>query len=1102
MADLVSAGRWPSGKSEVASLLRLRDWATSPLGPPEDWPQSLRMIVDLILPSSAQIVLFWGAELVALYNDAYAYRIGAKHPRALARPGAESWAELWDELEPVLRHVLDTGETATARDKPFELERFGYPETAFFDISYSPVRDESGAIAGVLCIVEETTERVVAQERLAFRIALADRLRALSDPLELIGAAEEALGRELGVSRVGYGEMADGDTRFLHSERDWTDDGIVAGPGLHDLDALGPEARDEIRSGRTLVLANAATDPRIPAGRARAALAALDVGAMVMVPLWKRKRMIAAIYVHSRAPRHWSPADISLIEEVAGRTWEAVERARIEAALRESEARFRNMADHAPVMMWLTDANGRCTYLNRAWYEFTGQKEAEAEGLGWLDATHPEDEPMTAGIFRAAVAAQQSFRLEFRLWRASGGYCWAIDAGSPRFGPDGEFLGHVGAVIEIDERRKAEEALAASEAHKRLAIEAARIGTWELRPATGELIWDARCRELFGLGPDAEVTVDSFLAGCVEEDRARMSAAMADAVDPAGSGLIADEYRVIGIEDGVERWLAMRGRATFGTAGCMRFIGVVIDISDQKRAEAELRALNAMLEMQVSERTREIDRIWRNSRDLLVVIGADGIFRAINPAWTATLGHEPEEVVGRSFLDFVWPEDVAMAQAGLDEATVGARTNFEYRYRHKDGSPRWISWRTSHEGDLVYADGRDITAEKAQEEALRQAEDQLRQSHKMEAIGQLTGGVAHDFNNLLTVIRASADLLRRHALPEEKRRRYIDAISDTADRAAKLTGQLLAFARRQALKPETFDVADRIGTLAEMIRTAVGSRVELVLDLDCTVCAVEADASQLDTALVNMAVNARDAMNGAGTLMIRLRAVDRVPGRQGIRPVVGDFVSIAVSDTGEGIAPEALDRIFEPFYTTKGVGKGTGLGLSQVYGFVKQSGGAIQVASEPGRGASFTLYLPRVQGPVAPAGTPPPVAEGRPAEQARILLVEDNAQVGEFATQLLYELGYEPIWTASAEEAMALLETSADSFDIVFSDVVMPGIGGVELGRIVRARWPGLPVVLTSGYSHVLAEEGRNGFELLHKPYSAEDLSRVLRVAARARRAR
>ena len=382
----------------------------------------------------------------------------------------------------------------------------------------------------------------------------------------------------------------------------------------------------------------------------------------------------------------------------------------------------------------------------------------------------------------------------------------------------------------------------------------------------------------------------------------------------------------------------------------------------------------------------------------------------------------------------------------------------------------------------------------------RVTEEALRQSQKMEAVGQLTGGVAHDFNNLLTVIRSSTELLKRPSLSDERRTRYIAAISDTVDRAAKLTGQLLAFARRQALQPEVFAACDSVRAIVEMLRTLTGGRIEIVTHLPTESCLISADPSQFDTALVNMAVNARDAMEGEGRLTISVAPVEVLPALRSHPAVPGSYVAVSIADTGSGIPTQRLDQVFEPFFTTKGIGQGTGLGLSQVFGFAKQSGGEVAVASEVGEGTEFTLYLPRITDRIvaaAPTAEPESLQDG---QGARVLVVEDNSAVGVFATQTLAELGFKTLLTRNGEEALAELDRNASSFDVVFTDVVMPGMSGVELAHEISRRYDHLPVVLTSGYSHILAQSGTDGFELLHKPYSIEELSRILRKASTWRR--
>ena len=388
-----------------------------------------------------------------------------------------------------------------------------------------------------------------------------------------------------------------------------------------------------------------------------------------------------------------------------------------------------------------------------------------------------------------------------------------------------------------------------------------------------------------------------------------------------------------------------------------------------------------------------------------------------------------------------------------------------------------------------------MTLERRIEDRTRElmaSEEALRHSQRMDAVGQLTGGVAHDFNNLLTVIRGSVDLLRRPDLPPERRARYVEAIGDTADRAAKLTGQLLAFARRQTLNPAAFDVGERLRAVTDMLNSVTGTRVNVTLDLPDERCVVRADVSQFETALVNMAVNARDAMAGDGRLTITLACSVNKPAIRGHAAADSAFAAISLADTGTGIAAADLERVFEPFFTTKAVGKGTGLGLSQVFGFAKQSGGDVDVRSIPGEGTAFTLYLPLAE-PGAEPEAAAPAQERRPGKPGlSILIVEDNEEVGRFANEALDDMGYRTLLVSSAEEALDQLETVEAGFDIVFSDVVMPGIGGLELAKRLSQTRPDLPVILASGYSHVLAEEGAHGFPLLQKPYSTEQLVRAI----------
>jgi PAS domain S-box-containing protein len=503
----------------------------------------------------------------------------------------------------------------------------------------------------------------------------------------------------------------------------------------------------------------------------------------------------------------------------------------------------------------------------------------------------------------------------------------------------------------------------------------------------------------------------------------------------------------------------------------------------------------------------------------------DGNNTETNQLYQDYTGRSAADLNGERWIDIVHPDDRAHILEGWKQAiATGQLFKERYRLRGGDGKHRCFDCRALPERDeqdrIVRWLGTciDVEAEAQAQSQLeqlnrdleqavtartvelveesRKTEEALRQSQKMEAIGQLTGGVAHDFNNLLTVIRSSADLLRRQQLTEEKKQRYIDAIADTADRAAKLTGQLLAFSRRQALKPTVFDASERVNEVADMLRTIAGSRVELAVEDRCQTCHIEADPSQFETALVNIVANARDAMDGEGRVTIGIDDVAGIPARRGHTAAAGDFVAISITDTGQGIAPDDLVHIFEPFFTTKEVGKGTGLGLSQVFGFAKQSGGEVDVQSSAGKGTTFTIYLPRTHA-AASVTTTDFTLEVPLVGRGHVLVVEDNKMVGEFAAQLLEELGYKTTWAHSGQAALDLLHDTPKDFDVVFTDVVMPGMSGVALGQAVRRLDPTLPVVLTSGYSHILAEKGTHGFELLRKPYSVEALSRILRHVVR-----
>lgn len=569
--------------------------------------------------------------------------------------------------------------------------------------------------------------------------------------------------------------------------------------------------------------------------------------------------------------------------------------------------------------------------------------------------------------------------------------------------------------------------------------------------------------------------------------------------------------------DGSVGWAQVRAVPLFDQGGKITgWLGAASDITDRKNAEAflkeseaQLRDFNAMLEEQVAERTAEL-RLYRDVIDANAVPTCifDNEYRlvafneAYSQAFRAIYGYSLE---GRELLPELLPAEQALV---LREQLRRVLSGETFRVSAEFGDPSLL--RRSYElaytplrdpsgsvaGGFCFAN--DVTEQIKSQVELERAQAALRQAQKIEAVGQLTGGVAHDFNNLLTIIRSSCDLLKRPNLLEEKRLRYIEAISTTVDRASRLTGQLLAFARRQTLKPEVFAPCENIRSVAEMLATLSGPRIDIDIRSPETPYYVYADSGQFDTALVNMAVNARDALCGKGRIEIRVSPADKIPAVRLQPATTGRYVAVSVSDTGTGIAPEQLESIFEPFFTTKALGKGTGLGLSQVFGFAKQSGGEVIVESKVGKGSTFTLYLPRVDSRVEPRREKPPAPEPLvPDHGTRVLMVEDNPDISAFCQTALVELGYQPSTAANAEEALELLSKQPDQFDVVFSDVVMPGMNGIDLGKTIRRQYPLMPVVLTSGYSEVLAQHGSYGFDLLQKPYSIDQLSSFLTKAIR-----
>ena len=526
-------------------------------------------------------------------------------------------------------------------------------------------------------------------------------------------------------------------------------------------------------------------------------------------------------------------------------------------------------------------------------------------------------------------------------------------------------------------------------------------------------------------------------------------------------------------------------------------------LADQEvaRGQAELRALNETLERRVEERTAERDRMWDTSPDLMLVLSPDGFYRRTNPAWTAVLGYEPDELVGLHATDLTHPDDLASSLAALATARAGTLPSFENRFRHKDGGYRWIQWVAAPSPDEIFATGRHVTAAKEAEEQLRRTGEQLRQAQKMEAVGQLTGGLAHDFNNLLTGIAGSLDLLgtriRQGRLGDLDR--YLAAAQGSAQRAAALTHRLLAFSRRQTLDPKPTDVNRLVAGMEELIRRTMGPAIAFEVLGDADLWPVRVDPSELENALLNLCINARDAMPDGGRLTIETanRWLDEPAAAERDLPP-GPYVSLRVGDTGTGIPPEVIANAFDPFFTTKPLGQGTGLGLSMIYGFVRQSGGQARIQSEPGRGTSVCLDLPRHTGAAEPASPAPAPAEApRPVRGETVLVVDDEPTVRMLVAEVLGDLGYAAVEAHDGAAGLRVLQSEA-RVDLLVTDVGLPGgMNGRQLADAARVGRPGLKVLFITGYAETaVVGDGQldPGMHVMTKPFAMDAFASRIRA--------
>jgi PAS domain S-box-containing protein len=766
------------------------------------------------------------------------------------------------------------------------------------------------------------------------------------------------------------------------------------------------------------------------------------------------------------------------------------ERKRIEEALRASEAELQSVINRTPFMLVRCGRDLRYRFVSQAYAQLVGVRReqiigktiAEAIGDKGFNTLRPHIEKVLRG-----EASEFDCEIDFpkvgpRRLRI---------AYRPETDAAGKVDGWIASLLDITEQSRA------VQAREQLASIVESSGDAIVSKDLNGIIisWNKAAESLFGYA--AEEVIGKSITILIPEELRDEEPKILERVRRGDS---LDHYETIrqrkdGSRLSVSLSVSPIKDAHDTIVGASK---IARDITARKEAEherdrieGELRELSEKLEQEVERRTLERDRIWNVSEDLLGVSNFDGYFLSMNPAWSRLLGWTEDEIKAMHVSALRHPDDTAHSEAGRQQLAQGVPTvRMENRFRHKDGSWRWLHWTMTEHDGLIYVAGRHVTAEKESAAALQHAQRQAAHLQKMEAIGQLTGGVAHDFNNLLMIVSGHAQSLKKR-LSETRDIRALQAIEMAATRGENLTRQLLAFSRTLPLNPTVISLADTVTAIRDVLAGTMHVNIEFLIDVPAATWPVCVDKSEIELALVNLAVNARDAMPDGGRIAITAQNVS-LPAQDAPNGAAGDYVALSVADTGCGIPPDLLPRVVEPFFTTKGPDKGTGLGLSQVYGLAHRSGGTVQIASEIGHGTKVTIYLPRSEAPVA-APSPEDSSRYLAADRRTILVVEDNTDVKNVAVSLLEQLGYKTIAVESASEALDVL-ASGQTVNLVFTDVALPGqLDGLALARKVTDRYGSIPIVLTTGYTRAFDSDPE--FPVLRKPYQISALGRLIHQA-------
>jgi signal transduction histidine kinase len=1056
---------------EMGALMRDHDWSTSPLDSPEYWPQSLRSALSLILPNKHVMFIAWGPELAFLYNDAYRPVLGQRHPWALGQPFKEVWPEIWGDVEPLVNAALG-GEATWSENLLLVLERNGYPEDCWFTFSYSPLRDDDGVVAGLFCAGTETTGTVLTERRLKAQTESQRRLfekapgfiAVLTGPDHVLEFVNDAY-----VQLAGRRAVLGLTVREVFPELE------IQGP-YELLDRVYATGKRFVGEGRALTLRDAPDQP-------------------------SRNVVLNFIY--------------EPIRDVAGNVTgifvvghDVTESYLTQKALQESEGRFRALVNATANIVFRMGPDGReMRHLDGAGLVV----DTNAPTTDWTETYIPADEqPRVRQAIERAVAAKSVLELEHRVLRADGTIGWTFSRAIPLVNDAGEITEWFGTASDVTARVKADRSFtrlfeASPAAFLVLAPNAPHFTITDVNNAY--LATTVRTRaELVGRGvfdafPD---NPDDEVVGGVNPVRTSLERVVATRLPDHLQNLRYDVARPDGTYEA--RWWSPFNTPILDENGDVEaIIQSANEVTEEYRAQAALRAsearlkdLNVTLERRVAEALAEqrvLAEVIEGSDILVQVADCSFNWLAINRAaadefarifgvrlpeagdnMLAMLEHRPHD---RAAVEAVW----SRALGGEEFVEIDAfgdpaidRPHYEMRFRVLRGA----------DGGVVgaYQFVSDVSERLREQSRLRATEEALRQSQKMEAMGLLTGGVAHDFNNLLTPILYGLDTLGRRQVSSERDRRLIDGALQSAERATILVQSLLAFSRRQPLQPVAVDISNLVAGMAGLLETTLGPTIKLHADIGPGLPPANADPNQLEMALLNLAVNARDAMPDGGTFSITAK---RQSARQGnaLGLATGHYVLLCIVDTGAGMDDATRERAVEPFFSTKGIGKGTGLGLSMVHGLAAQLGGGLTIDSAPGKGTTIELWLPISTAEIcagqAPAAVAPPCADRGVA-----LLVDDEVLVRMSIAGMLTDLGFPVVEAGSAEEALQLL-AAGTAPNILVTDHLMHGMTGTDLAREARAIFPAMPILIVSGYAKL--EGMALDLPLLTKPFRNADLA-------------